>query len=261
MSTAILVTALVIIIIAVTTYIVISIVRSGTGLQDLAPNPISLSSPNMLSDSQTVRNTLLAGTGSTLCAFVNVQMGDRTARMGDGNFSTLIGIPGSVEFQIAPAPSAAGGLLNTVTARLLVKTVAGALETVDVPDFPLQKWVFLTVLRDGRRFDVMYDDQIVASHRLLEYPSQIANQLVVGGKQFLGQAVHVLMAGSRLTPTQVQQQRGQLADTTGQPPTKFPLPLPIPFGSLQTVCPPGLPCNPISTPPANSLKSWSTLYA
>jgi hypothetical protein len=260
MSTTILVTALVVIIIAVTTYIVISIVRSGTGLQDLAPNPISLSTQTLLSDSQTVRNTLLGGSGGTLCAFVNVQMGDRTVRIGDGNFNTLIGIPGSMEFQIAPAPSA-GGLQNTATARLLVKTAAGEMETMEVPDLPLQKWVFVTVLRDGRRFDVMYDDQIVASHRLVDYPSQVANQLAVGGKTFLGQAVHVLIVGSRLTPTQVQQQRGQLADTTGSPPTKFPLPLPIPFGSLQAVCPPGLPCNPISTPPANALKSWSTLYA
>jgi hypothetical protein len=259
MST-IVVMATVIVILAVATYVVISIVRSGTGLQDLAPNPISLSSPNMLSSSQQVRDTLLGGEGSTLSAFVNVQMGDRTVRMDGSNYSTLMGVPGVVEFQMAPAPSAAGLLSGTV-ARLQIKTSNGNTETVEVPALPQQKWVFLTVLRDGRRFDVMYDDKIVASHRLMEYPAQIANQLVVGGKTFLGQAVHVLMAGTRLTPTQVQQQRGQLADTTGSPPIKFPLPLPIPFGSLQTTCLPGLPCNPISTPPSNGMKSWSTLYA
>ena len=250
-----------ILLVAIATYVVISIVRSGTGLQDLAPNPLSLSSPNMLSNSQQVRDTLLGGAGSTLSAFLNVQMGDRTIRVDDSNYSTLMGIPGSVEFQIAPAPKAGGGLENSVTARLQVKTSLGTMETIDVPAFPLQKWVFLTILRDGRRFDVMYDDQVVASHRLVEYPAQIANQLVVGGKAFLGQATHVLMAGSRLTPTQVQQQRAQLADTTGMPPIKFPLPVPIPFGLFQTSCLPGLPCNPIQTPPPNQLKSWSTLYA
>lgn len=259
MST-IVVMATVIVILAVATYIVISIVRSGVGAQDLAPNPISLSSPNMLSSSQQVRETLLGGEGSTLSAFVNVQMGDRTVRMDNSNYSTLLGIPGGVEFQMAPAPSASG-LLNGVVARVQIKNIRGEMETMEVPPLPLQKWVFLTVLRDGRRFDVMYDDKIVASHRLVDYPAQISNQLVVGGKAFLGQAVHVLMAGTRLTPTQVQQQRGSLADTTGAPPAKFPLPLPIPFGSLQAVCPPGLPCNPISAPPPNSLKSWSTPYA
>lgn len=258
---AILPMAVGILIIAIATYVILSIVRSGVGLQDLAPNPISLSSPNMLSNSQQVRDTLLGGEGSTLSAFVNVQMGDRTVRMDTSNYSTLIGIPGVVEFQMAPAPTAGGGLASDVVARVLVKTAGGGEETIDVPALPQQKWVFLTLLRDGRRFDVMYDDAIVASHRLMEYPAQIANQLVVGGKAFLGQANHVLMAGTRLTPTQVQQQRAQLADTTGMPPIKFPLPVPIPFGIFQTSCLPGLPCNPIRSPPPNGLKSWSTLYA
>jgi hypothetical protein len=252
--------AVVIVILAIATYIVISIVRSGTGLTDLAPNPLSLSSPNMLSNSQQVRDTLLGGEGATLSAFVNVQMGDRTVRMDDSNYSTLLGIPGVLEFQMAPAPTAGGGLENVVS-RLRVKTTLGGWEMIDVPALPQQKWVFLTILRDGRRFDVLYDGAVVASHRLIEYPSQVANQIVVGGKPFLGQAAHVLMAATRLTPTQVQQQRGQLADTTGMPPIKFPLPFPIPLGVFQTTCLPGLPCNPITTPPPNHLKSWSTPYA
>jgi hypothetical protein len=254
--------AVIIIILAVATYIVISVIRSGTGLQDLAPTPISLSSPTPLSNSQDVRAALLGSAGSTLSAFVNVQMGDRTVRMDDSNYSTLLGIPGVLEFQMAPAPTTAqGGLENAAVARLRVKTSLGAWEVIDVPPLPQQKWVFLTILRDGRRFDILYDESIVASHRLMEYPAQIANQISVGDKAFLGQVVHVLMAGTRLTPTQVQQQRAQLANTTGAPPIKFPLPLPIPFGSLQTTCLPGLPCNPIATPPPSGLKSWSTPYA
>ena len=76
-----LVIAFVIIILAITTYVVISIVRSGSDLQDLAKNPVSLSTSTTLMDSSTSRQTLLAGPGSSLCAFVNVQLGDRTVRV------------------------------------------------------------------------------------------------------------------------------------------------------------------------------------
>jgi hypothetical protein len=108
----------------------------------------------------------------------------------------------------------------------------------------------------------MYDDKIVASHRIDVYPLSIANPLVIGDKALLGQAIHMFTKSSRATPTQISALRASYSDMTGQPPVKFPLPfLPIPFGNVQTACIPGIPCNPVSAPPSNALKAWSSRYA
>ena len=259
-----LVIAFVIIILAITTYVVISIVRSGSDLQDLAKNPVSLSTSTTLMDSSTSRQTLLAGPGSSLCAFVNVQLGDRTVRVDDSNFKTLFGMEGAIEFQIAPARQASS-TMDLSTARLRVTAIPDGSSTqteiIDLPALPMQKWVFVAILRDGRRFDVLYDGQVVASHRMQKYPQQVTAPLKIGGPTFIGQAQHVLVSPSRLTPSDVAYQQAILSNTTGQPPVKFPLPLPIPFGDLQTTCLPGLPCTPINAPPTNRMKAWYSNYS
>lgn len=260
----ILVAAFVIIILAITTYVVISIIRSGTDLQDLAKDPVSLSTSTTLMDSSTARQTLLAGSGSSLCAFVNVQLGDRTVRVDDSNFKMLFGMESAMEFQIAPARQASS-TTDLSTARLRVAAIPDgsptSIETIDLPPLPLQKWVFVAILRDGRRFDVLYDGQVVASHRMQKYPRQMTTPLMIGGPAFIGQAQHVLVAPRRMAPSEVAYQRAILSDTTGQPPAKFPLPLPIPFGDLQTLCLPGLPCTPINAPPTNRMKAWYSIYS
>jgi hypothetical protein len=263
MASTIVVSAVVIVVLAIATYVIISIVKSGSNLQDLAKNPVSLNTSTTLMDSSTAQNIILSGAGSSLCAFVNVQLGDRTVRVDDSNFKMLFGMLGSVEFQVAPAPQSSP-LADKCTARLLVMTVPGGptpFETVELPPLPLQKWVFVAILRDGRRFDILYNGVVVASHRLAMYPKQVSSPITIGGPTFLGHAQHVIIAPRRLTPSEVAYQQAILSDTTGQPPVKFPLPLPIPFGDLQTLCLPGLPCNPVNAPPSNRMKAWSSIYS
>jgi hypothetical protein len=170
-----------------------------------------------------------------------------------------------VEFQLAPAPTAEQGPnASKCTARLMITVVPGGptgVEVMDLPPLPLQKWVFVAVLRDGRRFDVLYNGEVVASHRLAMYPKQVSSPITIGGPTFIGQAQHVLVAPRRLSPSEVAYQQAILSDTTGQPPVKFPLPLPIPFGDLQTMCLPGLPCNPVNAPPSNQMKAWYSIYS
>lgn len=263
MASVIVVSAVVIVVLAIATYVVISIVKSGSDLQDLAKDPVQLNTSSTLMDSATAQSVILSGPGSSLCAFVNVQLGDRTVRMDDSNFKMLFGMQGSVEFQLAPAQQA-GSSVDKCTARLLVVTVPGGtlpIETIELPPLPLQKWVFVAILRDGRRFDVLYNGEVVASHRLSMYPKQVTSPITIGGPAFIGQAQHVLVASRRLTPSEVAYQQAILSDTTGQPPVKFPLPLPIPFGDLQTTCLPGLPCNPVNAPPSNKMKAWYSIYS
>jgi hypothetical protein len=262
-------------------YTVMAIVYSSSNTySDLLPSPTSLTAQTQILDSGTVKTTLLSQGGSTVAGFFNVQFGDRTTRMTDPiapigpnlppalTYTTLVGVAGAFEFQIAPSRlffDVSGGpnaQMPQSTAQLIVYTSHREFDTIPLPPFPQQTWVFLSILRDGRRFDVMYDDKIVASHRINVYPIAVSNPLMIGASSLLGQAVHLFAKNTRLTPTQISALRATYSDTTGQPPIKFPLPfLPIPFGTVQTSCLPGMPCNPVSKPPANAMKAWSSRYS
>ena len=251
-------------VLSIVVYIVIAIVYSPSNLgNDLASSALDLHKQSIVLDSASVKTTLLSQGGSTVSAFVNVHFGNRTPTISNSQktrFVTLLGVKGSFEFQLTPSTATQG----QSTAQLLVYTEGGSEvknEILELPPLPLQKWVYVSILRDGRRFDVMYDDKIVGSHRMDYYPVPIANYLTIGGSNFMGSAIHIFAEGYRLTPNQISRQRAIYADMTGRPPIKFPLPfLPIPFGYLETQCIPGLPCKAVSAPPTNRLKEWKSIY-
>jgi hypothetical protein len=279
---SILITSLIIItVLVIVVYVTIGIVYSSSNTYtDLLPSVTSLTAQTQILDSGSVKTTLLSQGGSTVAGFFNVQFGDRTIRMQDPvspaglrpppslTYTTLVGVKGAFELQISPSrlffdvSGAPNVQIPQSTAQLIVYTTHRSFDTVSLPPLPQQTWVFISILRDGRRFDVMYDDKIVASHRIDTYPLAVPNPLVLGDKALLGQAVHMFTKSSRATPSQISALRATYSDTTGKPPVKFPLPfLPIAFGNVQTACIPGIPCNPVSTPPTNALKAWSSRYA
>ena len=241
-----------VIIAVVAVYTVIDIIYSATGVTDVAKTQISLDKDSQLLDSETANKTLLAKGGSTLAGFFNVRFGNRTGSANGQSFQQLLGIDGAMSLRISPTHT-----------QLLVKT-PDATETIDLPPFPQQKWVFLAILRDGRRFDVLYNDKMVASHRLDQYPVSVANPLKVGHAGLLGQAVHILVNDRRLSPKEIASLRASLANTNGAPPQESTFPMPNLFAltlkNLQVACIPGLPCNPVTAPPTNRLKTWSSLY-
>jgi len=239
------------------------------GLIDYMPKMVSLKKATYPLSSSQAYNLLLSGSGSTLAGLFHVMIGDRTNQLAGpttNTYSTLFGVYGSMEFQIAPAN------LSTTdsTARLLIATQNGKTETVSLPALPAQKWVFIAILRDGRRYDVLYNNKIVASHRLDSLTNTgVQNQLQVGANptsltspsRFIGNAIHMFALDYRMTPIQVAQLRSKYVDTTGAPPDPLPFPAPINLPSFQTICLPGVPCNPIDKPPPNALQAWSSPYA
>ena len=104
--------------------------------------------------------------------------GDKTTKFVNG-FTPIIQVDNNWHLEVAPAPM--GG--NNVAARLRVQTNdTGTLkqEYIDLPPIPKQKWMFVAILRDGRRFDVIYNNEIVASQTLEFYPVVISSPLSIG---------------------------------------------------------------------------------
>lgn len=244
----------IIVVLAIIVYISVKYIYGKSTLQDVAPDKFNLSDAKMVLSSEDTSSTILKPSSSTIMAFINVNFGERTDTI-DKTYQSVIGVNGSFSLDI----SSTGSQLSVVTSNGSVSAV----ETIEVPGIPLQKWVCVTILRDGRRFDIMYDDQIIASHRCNYYPVITKSQLIVGNTTLLGKGIHVLVAPYRLTPSEVSKQRAKLSDTTGKPvgtDTAFGLP-PLPFTGIRTLCIPGLPCNPVSNPPSDALKSWSTPFS
>jgi hypothetical protein len=153
-----------------------------------------------------------------------------------------------------------------MTARLRVSVAPSPSTATDInimlPPIPYQKWVFIAILREGRRFDVIYDNRIVASQRLEHYPVNKSASLSAGNKRLRGSMIHIMIKDRRLTPSEVEAERLQFVDTNNMIPEDHTINVLFPKFTMPyfSTCPPGLPCEPITRPPDNNLLRWNTPY-
>ena len=135
---------------------------------------LKLASENSVATSYEVKEQLLLPGSSSLILFLNLQPGDKTADI-KGHMTPLLNMAGIMLFEISPVPrkisrdfTKSDNTLNT-TAQIRVGTYGEngfEIEQITIPGLPLQKWICLGILREGRRIDVVYDNRIVASKRL-----------------------------------------------------------------------------------------------
>ncbi len=248
-----------IMIIAITFYIVYAIIYSGSNTSDLVPTTQSLQKKQDILFPDQTQSLLLGSPGSTVMGFFKLENGDKTVKFAN-SFTPLLQVENNWFLEVAPAPAGK----DHTTARLRVQTNQGGVfqeEIIDLPNIPKQKWVFLAILRDGRRFDVIYDNQIVASQRLESYPVIISSSLSVGNKGLSGYVSHVLVNGTRLTPNEVERERLTYVNTNNTVVEADSVASSFPSPTLFAQCPPGLPCDPITKPPNNNLLQWRSPYA
>jgi hypothetical protein len=248
-----------VILLLITYYIIVYVIRRGGGNNDILPIMTPLSSKKDILTSDITQTTLLSGAGSTVMGFFNLKGGDRTVKYQDG-YTPLIQVENNWFLEISPSPIGK----DSTAARLRVQTSDGGTlkqETIELPQIPKQKWVFIAILRDGRRFDVIYDNKIVASQRLEYYPVVISSPLSVGNKSLDGSVIHVIINGTRLTPGAVERERLAHVDTNNTVLEGDSIDISFPGLKLFAQCPSGLPCDPITKPPSNNLVQWKTPYA
>jgi len=206
-----------------------------------------------------VRKKILGNSSSTVMGFFKLNGGDRTA-----NYTTpyipLLQVEKNWSLEISPTPQ---GTDHTV-AQLSITTKKGGTittERIDLPEIPKQRWVFIAILRDGRRFDVIYDNKIVASHRLEAYPVIIPSPLSVGNTGLDGFTNYIMINEKRLAPADVESTRQSYVNTNGIITEKAVISLSLPSIKFTDFCLPGFPCNFIAAPPANNLVKWNSPYA
>jgi hypothetical protein len=206
-------------------------------------------------------------------------------------FSSVFNLDGIVGVEVITAPDASRQ--GTASAQLLVQTEGPPptgststtaqkyIETMILPPIPLQKWTMVTVAREGRRFDIYYNDRIVLSKKTMYMPSNTSivsnfSGLVSGSPGLSGQLALLQVFSTRYSSADVAGLYKSSSDTRGRPyvttlkeditgllPTASPDTPSIDLTSLVpsiNICPPGGCFNTPVIRPASPLYDWTTQY-
>jgi len=212
-------------------------------------------------------------------------------------YNSVFNISGIVGLEVLNAPDASRQ--GKAMSQLILKTEGASLsagsttsqkyiETLTLPPIPLQKWTMVTVARDGRRFDVYYNDTIVLSQKTMFMPiSNTSNSnvsgITSGSAGLVGQLTLANVYNYRLSSQDVAAKYAELADTRGRPYVNKAIagardlntiaglnPITIPTVTLASImssasyfnlCPPEGCLNPPVVKPASPLYDWSSSYA
>jgi hypothetical protein len=237
------------------TYTVLSTVRPAV-MKGLTPRVGSLNGGMKIGSSSDVRDGFLSPPGSTFSVYIFNAANSKTPLVGNVQEPiTLVSMGSALQFQILP-----GGASSPPKTRLLVKTQGNLTdpEEIPVPMFPEQKWVHLCIVREGRRFTIVYNGQHVASQRTQYFPIVNSSQLTIGDSKLRGEFALPMIAP---TPMKLEEIQRELADTSN---TRYEPYKPLNFAGLVSNlgCPNGLFCFSTSqAPTGNPLKTWQTPYA
>lgn len=180
-------------------------------------------------------------------------------------FRSILNISNVVRLEVLSAPDASRQGL--VGAQLVVRTrkqTGNLIETMEeifsLPPLPFQKWTMLTIGREGRRFDVYYNTDLVLSKRtenMIDNLSAVSS-IFGGDSGLVGSIGKVQVWPERLSQQRVVALYKSLTDTTGKPS--------FPEGTLDSIknfeiCPNGNCLGLPAVQPPSPLNSWKTSYA
>ena len=155
-------------------------------------------------------------------------------------YSSVLNIAGVVGIEVLLAPDASRQ--GKAMTQLVVKTEGpsvtatasgptGArpsastqmyIETFRLPELTIQQWTMITVSREGRRFDIYYNDRLVLSQKTMympvkEYTKTNLKGVTSGAKSLGGELCIVTLYAYRVNSMTVAGQYRSLSDTRGTP--------------------------------------------
>jgi len=222
-------------------------------LTELSPNtgPLDKSTPiGTISDT---RNGFFTPSGATITVNLYIETVSKTTNV-EKIGRPILQLGSTVGLVLLPGNTQGPG-----TTVLMVKTQSpkDEYETILLEQFPIQKWVHLAIVREGRRFTVYYNGKIVGSSRTKYFPVINSSQCVVGSKELIGTFSHVKIAPVPLREFEIHQELRSTANTRYVPNSPF-----IDFPSFNLGCPNGIFCFSTSSgPSADPLKLWKSPYA
>lgn len=146
-------------------------------------------------------------------------------------YKTVINISGVFVLEVLNAPDA--GRNKKALAQLLIKTEGAPvsasssgsqkyIETLILPPIPIQKWMMITIAREGRRFDVYYNESIVHSQKAMYMPvtdktNSNSQGVTSGSEGLVGKVAMANIYNYRLSSPEISRIYKELSDTRGSP--------------------------------------------
>ncbi len=181
-------------------------------------------------------------------------------------YVNILNISNVIRIEMLTAPDASRQ--NAALVQLVVRTLRNnptkndtevVEETLVLPEIPLQKWTMVTIARDGRRFDVYYNNKLVSSKRtehMIDTNSAVG-PILAGDPNLSGSVAYAEVFDRRLTQAEVAATYSRLADTNGQPylsKSKFDI------NDFLSICKDGNCLKGPSVRPSSPLLDWDTMY-
>lgn len=182
-------------------------------------------------------------------------------------YVNLLNISNVLRLELLNAPDASRR--NAALVQLVVRTLRNKAssndtevveETIALPSLPIQKWTLITIVREGRRYDVYYNSALVSSKRsehVLDINSAIG-PVIAGDPKLQGSIVDITVIPEKMSASDVAYTYARLADTNGQP---YMNKKDVNVLDFVPKCEGGACLKGPTVRPSNPLMDWNTMYA
>jgi len=193
----------------------------------IGPDSISLTTGaegTQIANSEQLKSAWTSTSGSTLVFYINPVINDRTGQSGN-EYANVVKIGSSQTFKLLVAPDAGRGL-SMAPALLSINmaktsplsTNAPAPEIIEIPNFPLQRWTGVAIVKQGRKFNIYLNGKLAVSHMCNTMPEFDSTQpLRVGDPRLGGTIAQMSLAPYSLEANNVRELYKASVDTSGQP--------------------------------------------
>jgi hypothetical protein len=196
----------------------------------------------------------------TFSAYIYPGVSNRTKFMNSGSNNTGVSDKGVFPFLMWPDvftfTTKAGEHKSILYVFAGQKSGKPNIIPIYCPMLPEQKWTFVAIVIDGRRFNVLYNGKIVASKLINEMPRLSKNGNLTSGYEGLtGEISDIKYINRAMSAEELMIEYTSTSDTRGRPY--------IDGGSILDIfgCPAGILCFKPKSPPSQGLLSWETPFS
>jgi hypothetical protein len=257
----ILIVVLIIFLVATTiSLIVISNLRPSV-FKGLSPTYGNINETKIGSPSD-VRDNFLSPSSGTLLVYLNYKTNNKSSSINNSTPIRILELNNCFKIELN-----AGNMKTPQNTSVKIQTRGEnnslVYETFPLKNLPEQKWVQVVIVKEGRRYTIYYNGEVVFSERTINFPTINAAQFIIGDKDLSG-----VFALPRISPTEyrindVLSDLAATSDTRHKPYLPTDSVLPDFYKLIPSLgCPNGFFCFSTYTAPVqNPLKNWKTPYA
>jgi hypothetical protein len=130
---------------------------------------ISLSTESIVITSEELKSLWTGTSGSTIIFYINPTIKDRTSVSGN-EYASVIKIGDKQTFKLLVAADAGRGYSTSPAQFEVYVTGTGPPDIIEIPNFPLQRWTCVAIVRKGRKFNIYINGKLTVSHTCTAMP-------------------------------------------------------------------------------------------